>query len=449
MNELIATLVAKYQQLTPQQRRRYNEAQTRHDFIDPLFEALGWDMRNIHSDDVAVETHVSGGRADYAFKLNGVTRFYLEAKPLEENLHNQEHVKQALTYAYNKGVPWAVLCSFAGLQVFNATWETTDLSYARVLNLTWQDYASTDSDLGLLSKEGFTEDKLDKHATRYGGMRPRLPVDKSLLQQLREWRERLFTQISKYRPDLTTEQVDEAIQRLLNRLIFIRTCEDRRIEEPKLRAALNRWREEGHKPGLATIVQGIFEEFDASYDSELFSFALADQVLEEAVGLDDILNGLYRPPRSLADYDFSIIDPDLLGAVYEQYLGYVAQAARERAAQQEQRPLPGMEHQAPPVHLEAKRTKRKEQGIYYTPKWVVDYIVQQTVGRLLKEKQHNDILGLKILDPACGSGSFLIRAYDELLRYHAGVRGKSVAELDQWDRLPVLTRNIFGVDLDQ
>ncbi|MFH1411221.1 MAG: DNA methyltransferase, partial [Candidatus Omnitrophota bacterium] len=66
----------------------------------------------------------------------------------------------------------------------------------------------------------------------------------------------------------------------------------------------------------------------------------------------------------------------------------------------------------------------------------------------LKERSYNEILNIKILDPACGSGSFLIRAYDELLNYHAYQRGKPVSELDQWERLPILTGNIFGVDLD-
>ncbi|GAH82322.1 unnamed protein product, partial [marine sediment metagenome] len=91
----------------------------------------------------------------------------------------------------------------------------------------------------------------------------------------------------------------------------------------------------------------------------------------------------------------------------------------------------------------------KEQGIYYTPKFVTDYIVKETVGRFIKEHSYNDIFNIKILDPACGSGSFLIRAYDELLHYHARQKGKSPAELDHWERLSILNRNIFGVDLDR
>jgi Alw26I/Eco31I/Esp3I family type II restriction m6 adenine DNA methyltransferase len=168
----------------------------------------------------------------------------------------------------------------------------------------------------------------------------------------------------------------------------------------------------------------------------------------ESVTLERIIDGLYERPTRLAGYDFAAIDADVLGAVYEQYLGYVAQVAQEQAKREAaQARFLGFEE--PVFELEAKRLKRKQQGIYYTPKFVVDYIVRETVGRFLEERSHNEIVNAKILDPACGSGSFLIRAYEELLNYHAYQKGKSAAELDQWERLPILTGNIFGVDLDR
>jgi len=103
--EAIGRLTERYRALAPQERRRHNEAQTRKDFIDPLFASLGWDVRGVERNEVDVETHVSGGRVDYAFKLDGVVRFYLEAKKLEDDLYNPDYAKQVMTYAYNKGVP--------------------------------------------------------------------------------------------------------------------------------------------------------------------------------------------------------------------------------------------------------------------------------------------------------------------------------------------------------
>jgi len=449
--EAIGRLAERYRALTPQKRRHHNEAQTRKDFIDPLFASLGWDVRGVERNEVDVETHVSGGRADYAFKVEGVVRFYLEAKKLEDDLYNPEYAKQVMTYAYNKGVPWAVLCNFARLQVFNAEWETDDLNRARFLDLSWQDYARADSPLLLLSREAFLGGELDRRAQTYGGMRPRQPVEKSLYAQMRHWRERLFNEIARMGPDLALDQVDEVIERLLNRLIFIRNCEDRRVEAAELRGALHQWQRPGRRAGLTEAVRAIFASFDATFDSDLFAFHLVDQLLASGTQLEDALGeivaGLYAPPRSLAAYDFSVIDGDVLGQVYEQYLGHVAQVVKEVAAKRESQLALGIE--VPRIQLEAKRQRRKERGIYYTPKWVVDYIVRQTVGRYLEERTYNDVLNVKILDPACGSGSFLIRAFDVLLEHHARVRGKAAGELDQYERLPILTANIFGVDLDQ
>ncbi|MBI2909751.1 MAG: N-6 DNA methylase [Chloroflexi bacterium] len=448
----ISALLAKYEGLTLRQRRAYNETQTRNDFIDPLFAVLGWDMRNVQRNEVDFEAPVSGGRADYAFKVNGIVRFYLEAKQLDEDIHNPEYAKQVITYAYNKGVTWAVLCNFAGLQVFNAEWETPDLSQARVLNLTFESYLQAASPLGLLSREALLSGDLDRHAQTWGGMRPRLPVEKSLFAQLKQWRERLFNGISRMRSDLSREQVDEAIQRLLNRLIFIRTCEDRRIEDAFLRASLHQWQQRAVPDGLAAMIEKIFADYDGSYDSDLFApLAWADEVLKIGGALDDILvdvlRGLYEPPRSLAAYDFSVIDADVLGRVYEQYLGHVAGVTRERAIRRQSQLALGLD--VPEIRVEAKREKRKEHGIYYTPKWVVDYIVKQTLARYLEEHSHHENLNVRVLDAASGSGSFLIGAFDALLRYHSEVEGKPVSDLDHYHRLGILTRNIYGVDLDR
>ncbi|GAJ06650.1 unnamed protein product, partial [marine sediment metagenome] len=238
---------------------------------------------------------------------------------------------------------------------------------------------------------------------------------------------------------------------LLSRLIFIRSSEDRQIEAHKLRAALHNWRQSGAKMGLTQELSNVFADYDRTFDSDLFQRHLADDLLLERATdtqmqsiFADILAELHAPPRSSADYDFSVIDADVLGRVYEQYLAYVAQVTKERAAEAQRQLSLGL--QVETVGLESKRQRRKERGIYYTPRWVVDYMVSQTVGRFIDGHTHNDILNVRILDPTCGSGSFLIRAFDALLEYHAAIKGKKVSELDQYERLPILTNNIFGID---
>jgi len=440
----IADLLARFQAFTPGHVKRYNEENTKKDFILPLFEALGWDVYS--SREVAAEEKASAGRVDYAFKLHGVPKLYLEAKPLGADLKNLDWIKKAITYAYNKGVTWAVLTNFASLQVFYALGEKAQTPL-RFPNLICKDYLTDFDKLWLLSREAVEQNLLETEAAKLGVLPPKVPVEKRLYSQLRAWREELFTQLHHHNPELTFGQIDEVIQRLFNRLIFIRTCEDRGIEERMLLSALHQWRDRGRKGELIEELWRLFRYFDGYYDSDLFLLHITDQVFIEGPTLERIIEGLYDLPGGLASYDFSIIDADVLGAVYEQYLGHVAQAARQRADEAQRRMALGLPGDTV-FELTAKRQKRKEQGIYYTPKWVVDYIVEQTVGRFLRERSHNEIMNMRILDPACGSGSFLIRAYDALLSYHANVRNKSVVELDQYERLPVLTNNVFGVDLD-
>ena len=435
----IARLVAQYDSLNEKDIRKYTEADTRRVFILPLFKALGWDVYS--REEVTEEERASGGRVDYAFKLRGVSQFYLEAKALRADLNKVEYAKQVTTYAYNKGVIWAVLSDFEGLKVFNAQ------TGRPCLNLSYRDYLPDFNDLWLLSRESFEKNALNEWAQKHGVLPPRLGVEQRLYNQLRQWREALYTQLYHYNKHLTFDQIDEVIQRFFNRLIFIRTCEDRRIEERVLLSALHEWQNGGRKGEFVEVLRRIFRDFDGYYDSDLFTLHLTDQILVESMTLESIINGLYDVPGTMASYDFSVIDADVLGAVYEQYLGHVATVAKQRVQQEQTRMDLGFPSELT-FEITAKKQRRKENGIYYTPRFVTDYIVKETVGRFLQEHSYNEALNIKILDPACGSGSFLIRAYDELLNYHADKRSKAVSELDQWERLPILTGNVFGVDLD-
>jgi len=435
----VARLVAKCQGLTAPAIKKYTEADTRRVFIMPLFHALGWDVYS--REEVAEEVKAATGRVDYVFKLHGVSQFYLEAKALRAELTKPEYIKQAITYAYNKGITWAVLTDFEGLQVYNA--QTGRL----FINLSHDNYIRDFDDLWLLSRGSLETNALNEKAEKYGALPPRLGIEQRLFNQLRQWREELFTQLYHYNPNLSYNQIDEIIQRLFNRLIFIRTCEDRRIEDKALLGAVREWRSSGRRGELIEVLRRIFRDCDGYYDSDLFAPHLVDQVFIESITIEGIINGLYEIPGGMASYDFSLIDADVLGAVYEQYLGHIATVVKQRTKEAQARMDLGYPVE-PTFEITAKKQRRKERGIYYTPRFVTNYIVKESVGRFLKERSHNEILNIKILDPACGSGSFLIRAYDELLNYHAYRSGKSVSELDQWERLPILIKNIFGVDLD-
>jgi len=90
------------------------------------------------------------------------------------------------------------------------------------------------------------------------------------------------------------------------------------------------------------------------------------------------------------------------------------------------------------------REVRREQGIYYTPPLIVDYMVENSLGALLKDKTPEEAAKIKIVDPACGAGVFLLGAYQFLLNWHK----KHFGKLTLKQRYKILTDNIFGVDID-
>jgi type I restriction-modification system DNA methylase subunit len=441
-------LVKKYKALDPHKVKSFNEAATKQGFIQPLFEALGWDFTD--TDEVSPEDNTSNGRVDYAFKLHGVSQFFVEAKAFKEDLNDPKYIKQAISYAYNKGITWAVLTNFHFIRVFNA--QKTE----PFISVNCDQYETDFERLWLLSRESLSSGLLNLEAVKWGVLPVPIPIEKRLFAQLRLWREQLFNQIFIYndKMGLGPEDVDGIIQKLFHRLIFIRTAEDRGIEEKGLLALLHQWKTAGAKGRLIDALRQLFIEYDGYYDSELFDQKLyhlidnSDIFVENEV-VESILLGLYEIPGIMANYNFNDIDADVLGAVYEQYLGHVAEVMKQQVKKAQIQMDLGIAAQT--YTLTAKKERRKEQGIYYTPKIITDFIVRETVGRYLEEnagyadKLHN----IKILDPACGSGSFLIRAYDELLKYHARELNKPLEKLDQWERLPILTNSIFGVDLDK
>jgi type I restriction-modification system DNA methylase subunit len=441
----IEQLVERFATLSAHNRKGYNEPATRQDFIMPLFRALGWNTEDKR--EVSPEERVSRGYVDFAFRLHGIPRFFLETKRIPADLEKPQWAQQAINYAWLKGVTWAVLTDFEGLKVFNAEWQETIPARAVFKDLHWQQYLDRFDDLWLLSRLAMEEGALDRAAEAVGKKVKKTPVSRQLFADLTAWRGELFRHLRPYNPLWTVEQIDQAVQRILDRLIFIRTCEDREIEPYRLRPMLRQWRDQGRKQDLVKELNALFREFDATYDTRLFAPHLCEALTSEPTPFEQIIAGLYEVPGGYGLYDFNAIDADVLGTIYEQYLGHRAQDPEGK-------------------QVVDKRAKRKAQGIYYTPQFVVRYIVGQTLGRLLEERDYEQARQVKVLDMACGSGSFLIEAFDVLDRYLAQIRGQHTplprhagerrgegarAAGDMHDyarRMEILTGNLYGVDLD-
>ena len=103
------------------------------------------------------------------------------------------------------------------------------------------------------------------------------------------------------------------------------------------------------------------------------------------------------------------------------------------------------ENNQPPPKL-LKPEVRKAGGVYYTPQYIVDYIVKNTVGKLIEGKTPKEISQIKIVDPACGSGSFLIGVYDCLLKYHNNYYNQNPKQAES-DNCLKQANNIFSFTL--
>ncbi len=434
----IARLVGEYQQASAEGRltrygdTRFGEESTKKDFILPLFRALGWRVED--SREVSAEERVLRGRADYGFKIGGVTKFYVEAKALSKNLMEREHLQQVIDYSYTKGVPWAVLTNFAQTAVLYSEVKDSNPFNCRFFELSAGEYISEFDRLRLLSRPAISASELDAKAEQFGRKPKKQPIDKQLLKDLNSFRLDLAKDIGRLNGDLfrgSDQALEETVQRILDRLIFIRVAEDRGLEDKQL-SLLSR----GPESTAAKRLRELFRRYDDNFDSKLFQPHAADDVRMDGTVLQRVLRGLHQTEDESIRYDFGAIDADVLGVMYEQYLGLILRQTPKRAK------------------LADGKVNRKEQGIYYTPTWVVDYIVKFAVEEALKRKGAKADT-LRVLDPACGSGTFLLRAFDHLMRARNPTGASVQARFDQEAggslaalRASVLTENLFGVDID-
>ena len=397
----------------------YNETQARGDFIDPLMELLGWDVHNRGGKapayrDVIEEDRVKVGGGtkapDYGFYAGGQRRFFLEAKkPSVDIAGGLAPAVQLRRYAWSAKLPLSILTDFEELAVYDCRYEPAKddrSTTARLELITFDQYPDRWDDIaGLFSREAVLDGSLEKYAEANRKKRGTETVDAAFLREIEGWRSALARDLAA-RNGLNTRQLNFAVQMTIDRLIFLRMAEDRGIEEyGKLLGLTN-------GTGVYGRLVQQFRDADDRYNSGLFHFRNErgrggePDDLTPNLEIDDgvlggIVRGLYYPE---SPYEFSVLPVDVLGQVYEQFLGSVIHLEDGDKATVEQKP-----------------EVRKAGGVYYTPTYIVDYIVENTVGKLLEGKKPGPRGGasrLKIVDPACGSGSFLIGAYEYLLNWH-------------------------------
>jgi hypothetical protein len=463
--DIIRQLVERFEQnRLSYHSGKFNEAQLRQEFLNPFFEALGWDVFNkkgygeaykevIH--EASFEVEGASKAPDYAFRIGGVRKFFVEAK--KPAVHIQYEIYPAFQlrrYAWSAKLPLSILTDFEEFAVYESRSKpdkSDSAASGRVMLLNYKDYLTRWDELAaIFSPEAIQKGSFDKYAEGLKGKKGTTEVDDAFLQEIEGWRDLLARNIALRNPDLQVRELNYAVQMTIDRIVFLRICEDRGIEpEDQLRELL-----EGE--GVYKRLCQSFRQADSRYNSGLFHFStekgqssspddLTLQLIIDDKALKEIISKLYYP----APYVFREIPADILGQVYERFLGKVIRLTAGHQAKVEEKP-----------------EVRKAGGVYYTPTYIVDYIVRNTVGVLLEGKTPKEASNLKILDPACGSGSFLLGAYQYLLDWH--LKWYSGHEPEKWakaktpaifqtpggwrlttsEKKRILLNNIHGVDID-
>ncbi len=529
----ILELVARFeQQLEAYKSGQYNETQVRREFLDPFFKALGWDVDNtaghaeaykdvIHEDQIRIAGATKA--PDYCFRIGGTRKYFLEAKkPSVFIKEDTSPAYQLRRYAWSAKLPMSIVSDFEEFAVYDGRvkpHKDHTASTARIFYCTFRDYADKwDWLYERFSREAVLKGAFDKFADATKTKRGTTEVDAAFLETIEGWRKELAQNLALRNAKLSQRELNFAVQRIIDRIIFLRICEDRGIEDyGRLRALVNGDR-------IYPRLVKLFEQADDRYNSGLFHFKKEPGRHEEpdelTLDLDiddkllrDLLRGLYYPD---SPYEFSVLSADILGQVYEQFLGKVIRLTDGHRAVVDDKP-----------------EVKKAGGVYYTPTYIVDYIVRQTVGKLITDISGEPVSGgalpphpdplphgegtatvspgksvtsdsnpaldtvlplpagegrgegerialstraatailtrvakLRVLDPACGSGSFLIGAYQFLLDWYLqfylandpakfAKGGKPVLvqtgkgwKLTIAERKRILLANIYGVDID-
>lgn len=441
---------------------QYNETQVRREFIDPFFKALGWDVENeqgvpetykdvIHEDQIKI-----GGQTkapDYCFRVGGSRKFFLEAKKPAVNLDaDTKPAFQLRRYAWSANLPVSILTDFEEFVVYDCRIKPDKddkATTARTLYVDYTQYYDRWDDIeSLFHRDAVLAGSLDQYTESLKSQKGIATVDTAFLKEIEAWREMLAHNIAERNPGLSQRDINYAVQMTIDRIIFLRISEDRGIEPyERLKSVLI-------GGSVYPKLTNLFRDADDRYNSGLFHFRkekerpeLPDDLTLDLV-IDDepikrIITSFYYPD---SPYEFSVLPIEILGQVYEQFLGKVIHLTAN--------------HQAV---IEDKPEVRKAGGVFYTPTYVVDYIVQHTIGKQLEGKTPRQASKLKILDPTCGSGSFLIGAYQFILDWHRDwyvndgpqKHKKELYQVSSGDwrltsaeRKRILLNNIFGVDID-
>ena len=446
------------------------EAHVRQSLIDPFFEALGWDVRNasmaapqyrevIPEDSLEVEGQQKA--PDYTFRVGTLPKFYVEAKKCGVNISaDPAQAYQLRRYGFSAKLALSILTDFEELGVYDCGSRprpTDKASHARIQYFGFSEYPDRWREIwDVFSRESVWSGTFDQYAASKR-KRGTSEVDSEFLKDIEGWRDALARNLALRNGDLLVDDLNAAVQRIIDRIVFLRMAEDRGLESCGQLLKLC------ERPKIYDrFMSELCRKADEKYNSGLFHFqkepgvsdapdTLTPRLVVEDNAIKPILQSLYFEHG--CPYHFGVLPVEILGTVYERFLGKVIRLTAGHQAKVEEKP-----------------EVRKAGGVYYTPSYIVNYIVLNTIGTQIEGKSPADLAGgkttppFRVLDMACGSGSFLLGAYsfllDHCLKWHQAnpspkhakaiyQSAKGETRLTIGERKRILTTHIYGVDIDR
>ena len=426
---------------------KYNETLLRSDFLDPFFELLGWDIKNnvgkptnerevILEEALKANASENSKKPDYTFRLFSERKFFLEAKkPFVKIEADNETAKQVRRYGFTAKLKISVLSNFEHLIIYDTSVKVEKddaFQKALVKKYHYTEYESKFDEIKrLLGKEAVYSGTFDNEWKEIESKLNQYSIDNLFLKQINEWRKALGTEIHKYEPKMNEQQLNDVVQSYLNRVLFLRVCEDRNLEDYQTLLKF------ANANDFKALIKK-FQEADKRYNSGLFDQLLKDKIVENISSVFwTIIKQLYYPE---SPYSFSVFSSDVLGSIYEIFLS-------EKLVVQNGT-----------VEL-VKKPENIDRDIVTTPTFIINDILRNTVLPKCKDKTDKEILQLKFADIACGSGAFLLELFqllnDILIDYYLkNDKSKLIQTNINTYKLPfeikrkVLLNCIFGVDKD-
>lgn len=399
----------------------YTESDTRSEFIDPFFNLLGWDMNNslglnsfnkeVIRENFQKINEEESQIPDYIFKLKNNKKIIVEAKKASVNIKNKEHAFQTRQYGYSAGLPISVLTNFREIRIFDTKVEPKiddDIDNSILFECSYQDYLKNlDTINKFLGRTvvGTNEWNLNLNLNLF----ERPTINKVFLDQINKWRLEIAKAIKKSFSRFQLNEINYLSQKIINRFIFIRVCEDRELTKLEQLKTCS---------SSAEKLILLFEKYNSKFNSSIFKLEDEEDLLKDNSffkTLSDLVAQFYHP---ISPYNFAVLYADFFGDIYEEYL------------------INTITHQNGDLVLD-KKDEYLDRDIVSTPILIVDRLLKETFERYSEENIQDPI----ILDPAMGSGRFLLLAFDNILSRQKN-NNISIKE-----KIKILEK-LFGIDKD-